>query len=544
MKRHAAFLASLLAAGSATAFAAPASDGTYTFHYDNGRTGWNPHETALTVASVSSKRFGLVGTLATDSVVYAEPLYVPGVRVGGVAHDLVVAVTENDTAYGFDAHSGATLWKHSVLAAKQAPQPISSVNGCNQITPAIGISSTPVVDASAHSLYLVAKFVDSSNGTTYHAQLRSLDLATGRENRPAAEIGGTVTLNNGNGAKHVFTPQWQQQRAALLLDRGVVYIGFGSSCDENASFVSGWMFAYDPHSMKQLALFNTATDYLGSNGYYMDSIWQGTYGPAADDAGGIFFATGNGEFDANVAGGKNYGDTVLHLTPNLHVADWFTPFDQQTLSNNDLDVGSAGVMLVPPAGTGSHRFAVAGGKNGKIFLLDRDHLGGFTRGGPDDVLQEIAGPANSLFGGPAFYDRTVYQGFGGQPLVAYALATSPKPALIPSSPHVRRDRRRHSGDLLKRTQRRKRGAVGDEPRGSGKHVLAARIRRDEPRASALRGNRGHVECPSRRVPHADDRRRSRFRTGRGQRRRGLRSHARAKPREFTAIASSVSGGMP
>ncbi|MBD5656631.1 MAG: hypothetical protein IAI50_15845, partial [Candidatus Eremiobacteraeota bacterium] len=270
------------------------------------------------------------------------------------------------------------------------------------------------------------------NGTTtYHAQLHSLDLASGSENRTAAEIAGSVKLSNGSTAK--FVPQWQQQRPGLLLDRGVVYVGFGSSCDEQAGTVFGWMFAYDPTSMKQLGLFNTATDYIASNPYYLASIWQGTYAPAADDAGSIFFATGNGAFDANRTGGHNYGESVLHLTPELAVQDFFTPYNQAELSENDQDVGSAGVMLVPSNLSGTYRLAVAGGKNGTIFLMNRDSLGGYTPNGPDKVYQEIAGPVYALYGGPALYDHTIYYGYSGQPLTAYALTTSPKPQLTASS---------------------------------------------------------------------------------------------------------------
>ena len=180
--------------------------------------------------------------------------------------------------------------------------------------------------------------------------------------------------------------------------------------------------------------FDTATDYLGPSGaYYMDSIWQGTYAPAADDNGDIYFATGNGEFDANVPGGKNYGESVMRLTPKLEVADYFTPFNQQQLSNGDLDVGSAGVMLVPPYLSAPYHLAVAGGKNADIFLMNRDALGKFTPNGPDKVFQEISGPQYSLYGGPALYDHSIYYGFAGQPLVAYALTTSPKPKLTASS---------------------------------------------------------------------------------------------------------------
>ncbi|MBD5653675.1 MAG: hypothetical protein IAI50_00660, partial [Candidatus Eremiobacteraeota bacterium] len=192
MKSTVSLAAALFVAATAPALAAGAPDGTYTYHYDNGRTGWNRTEKVLDVANVGSKRFGLIGNLATDSVVYAEPLFVPGVRIHGVAHDLVIVVTENDSAYGFDAVSGAQLWKHSVLGPNVTAQPISSVNNCNQITPTIGISSTPVVDQATNSLYFVAKIAVTSNGTTtYHAQLHSLDLASGSENRTAAEIAGS-----------------------------------------------------------------------------------------------------------------------------------------------------------------------------------------------------------------------------------------------------------------------------------------------------------------------------------------------------------------
>jgi outer membrane protein assembly factor BamB len=425
-------LAACLLAGASSARAAVAP-GYYTFHFDNARTGWNPDETQLTPRSVGSSRFAKLATLQTDSIVFAQPLYVPGVRIGGVARDVVLVVTENDSVYAFDAATDALLWRHSVLGPGVVPESRFSVD-CYQIAPTIGISSTPVVDPATQTLYFTDKVTVVANGAlTDHAQLRALDIATGTEKSPPADI--TATLAQGRGGPPLrFLPRWQQQRPALLLVNGVLYVAFGSSCDLAGAFVHGWIFAYDAATLRQLAVFNTTGDHVaGPNPVYFGAIWQGTFGPAADEFGDVYVATGNGAFDANLPGGRNFGDSIVKLNARLGVLDYFTPFDQQTISDADLDVGSAGVMVIPSAFTGTHRLAIAGGKNGMLFLLDRDDLGKYAPGGPDRSLQDVPILAHTLFGGPAFYEQYIYYNTNIEPLTAYRLSLTPAPHLAVAS---------------------------------------------------------------------------------------------------------------
>lgn len=425
LRSRALYLAlGLVATAASPALAAtPGKTGYYTYHYDNGRTGWNPSETTLTTKSVASSRFGLVRTLAADSVVYAQPLYVPNVTVGGVNHNLAILATENDSVYAYDADTGALVWKRSFIAPSRGITAVSiqSVGGCGQITPTIGISSTPVVDATTGTLYVVDKIQITSGGsTTYHNRLHALDLRGGADRLTPTEIAGSVHING--GGTDVFADQWQQNRAGLVLANGNVYVGFGSSCDENASITHGWLFAYDRHTLKNTAIFNTTTT---SAADYLGAIWQATYAPAADAAGHLYFATGNGAFDANT-GGSDFGEAVLRLDRSLHVADYFSPHDELVQSNNDQDLGSNGVMLVP--GT-NPQVAIAGIKSGTMYVLNAGNLGGFHAS--DRIYQRVVieNVADSMFGGPAYYAGFVYWGASGLPVQAYAVTTSPAPHL-------------------------------------------------------------------------------------------------------------------
>ncbi len=409
--------------------ATASNPGYYTYHYDNHRTGWNRAETTLTTASVSSGHFGLIRTFAADSVVYAQPLYAPNVLVNGVRRNLVIIATENDSVYAYDADTGQLAWQKNFTnpaAGVTAVSP-SSVNGCSQIMPTIGISSTPVIDPATGTLYVVDKFqVTGGSATTYHNQLIALDLRSGASVLPPTEIAGSARLSD--GSSDVFADQWQQNRLGLLLSAGNVYVGFGSSCDENAAVTHGWMFAYNAHTLQNVAIFNTTTTDAGS---YLGALWSATYAPAADLGGNLYLSTGNGAFDANT-GGTNYGESVLRMTSNLKVAGYFSPSVEATLSNADQDVGSTGNMIVPNGQT--PQLLVAGVKSGTMYLLNRANLGGFDPSS-DRVFQEvqIGNGYNSLYGGPSYYPGFVYWGAGGAPMNAYALSMTPSPHLTLSS---------------------------------------------------------------------------------------------------------------
>jgi hypothetical protein len=417
-------LAVALAAQLCTA-PALASTGHYTFHFDNNRTGWNNHETALTTATVASSHFGLVRTFPADSVVYAQPLYAPGIVVGNVKHNLVIVASENDSVYAYDADTGRLVWTRRFAGGNVSAVSTSSVGGCNQITPTIGISSTPVIDSSTGTLYLVDKVQVAQGGnTTYHFQMRALDLRTGLDRTPYTEIAASVKLLDGTIA--TFTPQVQQNRPALLLANGAIYVGFGSSCDGNGNTVHGWVFAFDRSTLKTVAVLNTATS---SSSSYLGSVWQSTFGIAADASGNLYFNTGNGSFDAD-SGGKDFGESTVRTNASLTVGDYFSPFDESNQSNDDQDMGSVGVMLIPDIPNSSAHLAVSGIKSGTMYLLNRDNLGRFNASA-DRALQDVVikDSGDALYGGPAYYAGTVYWGATGQSMGAYQLHLTPTPSL-------------------------------------------------------------------------------------------------------------------
>lgn len=399
-----------------------------TYHYDNARTGWNPHETVLTAANVASRRFGLVRVLPTDSVVYAQPLYVAGVATDRGTHNLVFIANEKDSVYAYDADSGALVWRRTFIdqAAGITAQTRDTVADCNSIGPTIGISSTPVIDRATQTLYVVDKIQVTKGMTqTWHHNLHALDLRSGIDRTTPAEIEGSY--RNADGSTTRFYDQRQQNRPGLALANGRVYVAFGSSCDATPGSVHGWMFAYDRTTLVKTAVFATTATSQNST---LGSIWQSTLAPAVDAAGNLFVTTGNGTFDAAL-GGRSYADSVLRLTRDLALADFFAPANNLVLSDVDQDVGSTGVMLVPDSA--GHRLAIAGVKNGIMYVLNRDALGGFEKA--DRAVQEIVleKATNSLYGGPAFYPGHVFWGAGMQPLEDFRISLSPTPKLLRAS---------------------------------------------------------------------------------------------------------------
>ncbi|MBV9103023.1 MAG: hypothetical protein JO060_05485 [Candidatus Eremiobacteraeota bacterium] len=398
-----------------------------TFHNDSLRTGWNSAETRLTQATVSSSQFGVRATLAVDGNVYAQPLYVHGAMILGATHNVLIVATENDSVYAFDADTGATLWHTSFIDPTRG---ITAAPGgtCKQIQPWVGISSTPAIDRATQRIYVVAKTERTAGSKVIDANtLHALSLATGQDAVPPVLITGSARLSDGSRVR--FDQTLDRNRPGLLLSRSNVYVGMGSNCDDDGDAVHGWVFAYRARSLKRVAVFNTTTDVAR---IYLATLWQSTYGLAADQNGSVYFATGNGAFDAYPSG-NNYGDSVLRLSETLRVQDYFRPYYLPIQSDDDL--GSGGVMLLPPQPGSFPNEAVVAGKHGAIELMDRDHLGEYTPSGPDHVLFELPYPG-SVYGGPAYFADAlgtfVYYAIGPESLQAYALTTSP-PALTLSS---------------------------------------------------------------------------------------------------------------
>ena len=390
-----------------------------TFHGDNARTGWNSRERQLTVASVSSRRFGRLFAVPVDGQVYGQPLYMHGVPIRGKGkRDVLVVATERDSVYAFDARTGAGLWRHDVAGIGAEAADAEAVGPCH-VAPKVGVSSTPVIDPTTRTIYVVSKAQRGDGNTrTYHHALHALALESGQDRVPPVEVTGTATLTDrgvftfGPHWRHnvrrlfgntlTFDPRVQYSRTGILLRDGVLYFGYGSHCHDDQSH--GWVFAYRASDLKQVARFVTTRDWQAVNG---GGVWQGGFGISADDHS-LYLTTGNGPFNADT-GGANYGDSALKMTPDLRVVDSFTPFTQAELAENGADFGGSGIVVLPDQPGRYRHLAVAASKVRALFLLDRDRLGGYAPGGPDRVLQVIGDDHDGsswcigTCGGPAYY---------------------------------------------------------------------------------------------------------------------------------------------
>jgi hypothetical protein len=415
-------------------FAASAQVAVTTYHNDNFRTGLNYQETALTPANVNASSFGKLFIHKVDGQIYAQPLYVPGVTIAAKGkHNVVFLATENDSVYAYDADSNtganaAPLWRTAFAdrAKGIVPVPSSDVS-CSDLTPQIGITGTPVIDQASGTLYAVSKTKEFSAGTVhYYQRLHALDIGSGAE-----KFGGPFTIEasvpgncypNENG-RVVFSALRQNQRAGLVLHGGILAVVWSSHCDYNP--YTGWVMEFEASTGKRLVAFNDDPD-MGVVSYECrGGIWQSGAAPAVDGMSNMFLATGNGYFNANTTGGLGYGDTVLKLAltkPALSVVDYFTPYNQDTLDGDDEDLGSGGVLLLPGQPGPNPNLAVAAGKEGSIYLLNRDNMGKFNPSGDSQIVQALPSAIGGMFGMPAYFNGNVYFGGAYDSLKAFTLS--------------------------------------------------------------------------------------------------------------------------
>ena len=412
-------LMSLLSVSRLSAQVSPQA--VLTWHNDTSRTGQNLAETLLTPSSVNSSNFGLIYTLALDGKVDAQPLYVPQVSISGVLHNILYVVTENDSVYAFDADSGMQLWMQSMLGSGETASPQPS--DCDNITPTIGITSTPAIDMSIGpngTIYLVAL---STDGTNYFQRLYALDLTTGVDQTGwPIVIAATYPGNspNGSGTVLTFDPTLYTERAALLISNGVVYTTWASHCD-NGSYNS-WVIGYN-ESTQAPSVINLTPN--GDKG----GIWMSGAGPAADNtSNNIYFLIGNGTFDTTLNGnnfpsGGDYGNSFVSLSTSsgLAVQDYFTMDNTVSESTMDEDLGSGGALLLPPlndAMGNPHQLAVGAGKDGNAYVVDRGNMGEFNMSS-NAVYQMLPLGPNQVYSTPAWFNNTLYYGPVGSPLAAY-----------------------------------------------------------------------------------------------------------------------------
>jgi hypothetical protein len=422
----------LLLLGAAT-ITAQAQTPVLTQHNDIGRTGQNTSETVLTPSNVNSTQFGKLFSLPVTGQVYAQPLYVPNLTINGASHNVLIVATEADNVYAFDADSnGAALWHASVIdtahgaASGATPVPFGTV-GCTDMQPQSGITATPVIDTTTGTIYLEAKSVE--NGAAVH-RIHALDITTGNEKSfgPAlinALPNGVPGTGDGSASGVLqFDNLTQNSRPGLLLSNGTIFIGYASHCDNGP--YHGWLFAYSETSLARLAYFNT-TPYGGLGGF-----WSAGAGLAADSSGNLFLVTGNGSFDTNNPS-IDYADSILKMayaSGAFTVTDYFTPYNQASLSGGDTDVGSGGVLLLPDQpGTFPHELVEAG-KQGTIYLVNRDvmtttpaHYCNGCSSDPEIVQESTAGRVGGMWSMPAYWNNTVYFAGSGDQLKSIALSS-------------------------------------------------------------------------------------------------------------------------
>jgi hypothetical protein len=441
-------VSSVTSSPATLAVVTPGTVSVVTQHNDNARTGLNTSETILNTSNVNATQFGKLFALPVDGLVYAQPLYVPSVTMNSGFHNVVIIATEADSVYAYDADAGgAPLWKASLVDAAhgagpgETPLDSATTLACTDVQPLIGISSTPVIDPASNTIYIEAK---STDGVNYFHRLHALDLLTGSEKPPGpiqikatvpgmgdGSTSGQLAFDSANISLH------QQARPGLLLMNGTIFIAFGSHCDFGPWH--GWLFAYDAATLTQKSVYVTTP-----NGG-MGGFWMSGAGVAADSNGNIYIPSGNGDFDSVNVPARETGDTLLKLgTANqiLTQLDYFTPEDQQTLDDNDRDLGSGGVLLLPDQPGSFPHILVQAGKEGVVYVLNRDQL---TTGNlhycsgcvSDTEILEEAVPAaiggGTFWSSPAYWNSRIYYWGSGTFLTEIPISNG-----IPDFVHISR----------------------------------------------------------------------------------------------------------
>jgi uncharacterized protein YjdB len=420
--------------------------GVFTQHNDILRTGQNQNETALTPTVVSSATaFGKKFSQAVDGYVYAQPLYEPGVNIGGAVHNVVFVATENDSLYAFDADSntGANanpLWHANLIdinhgAAAGAAAVTNAQVNCGDLVPKIGVTSTPVIDPSTGTIYVETK---SSEGTSFPHRLHAIDITTGNEKFSGPTlISSSVSVPGGTVS---FSGLKQLNRPGLLWLNGVIYLAYASHCDSTA--YHGWLFAYDAATLTQKAVFLTTPEATSNGG--LAGFWMSGAGVAADSSANIFIASGNGDFDTTNIPATLLGDSVLKLFFNgsaITLSDYFTPFNQGMLDGGDTDLGSGGTLVLPDQSGSNPHELVQVGKAGTIYVINRDQ---FTLGNlhycitncnsmDAQIAQELPAAVGGMFSVPAYWNGTVYFQGAGDPLKAFLLTNGVFPTSATAS---------------------------------------------------------------------------------------------------------------
>ena len=403
-----------------------------TWRYDNSLDGLNPNETTLTTANVNSTTFGKVGEFTVDGRIDGEVLYVGQISISGVMKNVIYFATENDMVYAVDADSisGTTatvLWSKSLVPSGEAPALDEQTGGsCGNVSPT-GVEGTPVIDRGRNAIYAVAKTMSSTTNTSQFFRIYALDLTNGNE-----LFGGPTTVSatypgtggNASGGIVTFSPRDQSNRPALLETGDNIYVAFGGQSGD-CGLYSGWLISYNADTLAQ----SDAID-LNPNSS-QGGMWNSGASPSADTAGSIYVATAN-TGDDNSIGPNDYPNSVVRLTNSgaMAIADYFTPYNAEALDRGDDDLGSAGVLILPDLVDSSlvvHHYAVAAGKDGNMYVVDRDNLGQFSMS-TNNIVQTIninsSGAGNENFSTPAYFNNNVYVCPSNETLKAFAITNA------------------------------------------------------------------------------------------------------------------------
>jgi hypothetical protein len=437
--------------------------GVFTYHNDLSRDGANMQEYGLTASTVTTSTFGKLFSCPVDGAVYTQPLWVPGVSIGGVLHNVIYVATQHDSVFAFDADASpcVKLWQVNLLdtphgaTAGEMPVVWNDVGNIQahcygDIYPEVGVTGTPVIDPASGTIYLVSASEIPGAGSgncllpplTFFHRLHALDMTSGSEqpNSPvtiAASVTGTG--DGSSGGMVSFESQLHHQRSGLALSNGTAYVAFAAHEDQTP--YHGWLLGYNASNVQQqVSVFNTTPNGIGGAD---GGIWAGGGAPAVDSIGDIYVSTGNGVFDesSTMSMQNDYGDSVLRLTPiagstpngaNLQLNGWFTPYDEFNLEQNDTDLGSGGVVLLPDQTVGPSHLLVELGKDGVVYLIDRDSMGQFQPNTNSQIPQYFGG-TGAFWGTAAFWQNNLYFAGSGDVLKQFSfdpttgLFCSPQP---------------------------------------------------------------------------------------------------------------------
>jgi len=401
--------------------------GVTTYHNNSSRNGANTQEYALTPTTVTTSTFGKLFSCSVDGAVYAQPLWLPNITIGSAKYNVVVVATQHDSLYAFDADANpcTTLWHVNLIdsahggLAGEVTVPSAGTgalvgSGYGDIAPEVGVTGTPVVDPTTNTIYLVSKSLIVS-GPTFYQRLHAIDLLTGNEKFSGpATISGTYPGTGDGGATTTFVARQQNQRSGLALANGIVYVNWASHEDTLPYY--GWVMGFNASNLAQTSVLNVTPN------VQWGGIWMGGGAPAIDSSNNLCLITGNAVFDAtnSTAPNNDYGDSFLKLTSSLTISQYFTPSDQGSDNSNDQDFGSGGAAILldlPPNGSNPTHLVIGGGKDGYLYLLNRDSMGG---SGDANAWQRF-NFGFPIFGTGAFWNSNFYLAGKGGNLQSFTL---------------------------------------------------------------------------------------------------------------------------